>query len=226
MTTKQKKIHQARTSFKGLSLKEKLIKHKGGKCIKCGYTKNLRGLSFHHRIPKEKLFSLTVTKIRIMKWEEVLKEAEKCDLLCLNCHAETEDFLAKKRFLESYRELVDPHLLDGPWSIVLMNVGRKRKEYLIEKEIECLNCHKKFKSKFQRKFCSHECGNFYSRKVQRPNKEELLSLINQKIPWTHLGKKYGVTDNCIKKWARRYNIYFESHRAKNQLMSRPGYAPG
>lgn len=83
-----KDIHRARIWKRGMDRKEKLIAQKGGKCQNCGYDKCLRALSFHHRNPEEKLFTMDTRMIRGRKWETVLAEAEKCDLLCANCHME------------------------------------------------------------------------------------------------------------------------------------------
>jgi uncharacterized protein YjcR len=42
------------------------------------------------------------------------------------------------------------------------------------------------------------------RKVtNRPTKEELISLVAV-MPITAIGKKYGVSDNCIRKWIKSY----------------------
>jgi predicted HNH restriction endonuclease len=62
------------------------IKLKGGKCEICGYNKYYGALEFHHRDPKSKEFSWKC--LVEMKWERVLKELEKCSLLCSNCHRE------------------------------------------------------------------------------------------------------------------------------------------
>ena len=43
------------------------------------------------------------------------------------------------------------------------------------------------------------------RKVKRPSKEELEHMLVD-TPWTTIAKKYGVTDNAVRKWAKSYNI--------------------
>ena len=67
--------------------KEKLVKMLGGKCVKCGYNKSISALSFHHKDPKTKRFDLSHNGNLLHNWDEVVKEALKCELLCLNCHA-------------------------------------------------------------------------------------------------------------------------------------------
>jgi hypothetical protein len=66
--------------------KLKAIEYKGGKCLSCGYNKYPDVLEFHHRDPIEKEFEWK--KLRKRNWESVLKELDKCDMLCANCHRE------------------------------------------------------------------------------------------------------------------------------------------
>jgi len=73
---------------RGRERKLKLIEIKGKCCDLCGYNKNYAALEFHHRNPSQKLFQLDLRSLSNRKWEEVLKEAIKCTLLCSNCHAE------------------------------------------------------------------------------------------------------------------------------------------
>ena len=65
-----------------------LIKLKGSECESCGYKQNFAALEFHHVDPNTKLFQLDPGSLSNRKWEAVLKEADKCCLLCSNCHAE------------------------------------------------------------------------------------------------------------------------------------------
>lgn len=63
---------------------EQWISEHGNGCIECGETDRLV-LVFHHRNPAVKKYN--VTGMASQKWETILKEIEKCDLLCRNCHA-------------------------------------------------------------------------------------------------------------------------------------------
>jgi hypothetical protein len=74
---------------RGIDRKLELIKIKGGYCEKCGYSKNLSALTFHHVDPKDKSFNVEMRNIANHDWEIVLEEANKCELLCHNCHHET-----------------------------------------------------------------------------------------------------------------------------------------
>lgn len=60
-------------------------------CIKCGYNECPASLSFHHRNPSDKLFTIASIGRKInsvFELDEFIKnEIDKCDVLCSNCHA-------------------------------------------------------------------------------------------------------------------------------------------
>lgn len=85
---------------RGLQRKEDLLFRSGGKCQSCGYNKCKRALSFHHRNREEKSFSLSLNFLWSKPWDVILQEHAKCDLLCLNCHAEIEDSLKDSNIVE------------------------------------------------------------------------------------------------------------------------------
>jgi 5-methylcytosine-specific restriction endonuclease McrA len=61
----------------------------GGKCQKCP-EKHPAALQFHHRDPSEKSFSVnskTLSSPGQYPWKLIVKEIDKCELLCGNCHA-------------------------------------------------------------------------------------------------------------------------------------------
>ncbi len=73
---------------KARRIKKELVAFAGGKCVRCGYSKCIGALDFHHLDPKDK------EKINIMASREdveILKKlikAGKVILLCSNCHRE------------------------------------------------------------------------------------------------------------------------------------------
>jgi transposase len=69
--------------------KLRLIEAAGGRCILCGYDKHPRALHFHHLDPAQKRYVLSRCG-HTRSFAEALEEAEKCVLLCANCHAEVE----------------------------------------------------------------------------------------------------------------------------------------
>jgi len=74
--------------IRGIKRKIELVMLKGGKCITCGYKKNLAALCFHHREEDSKEMKLDLRHLSNNSMKTILKELEKCDLLCSNCHME------------------------------------------------------------------------------------------------------------------------------------------
>jgi transposase len=70
-------------------VKGKLVERAGGACEVCGYARYLGALQFHHRDRKLKKFSIS-RNATTRSWAELCDEADKCALLCANCHAEVE----------------------------------------------------------------------------------------------------------------------------------------
>jgi hypothetical protein len=64
-----------------------LVKYLGGRCLLCGYSKNLAALVFHHVDPRNKSENIAamLTKHPISKLDD---ELSKCVLVCNNCHVE------------------------------------------------------------------------------------------------------------------------------------------
>lgn len=70
----------------------------------------------------------------------------------------------------------------------------KKKEKV---RIYCTQCGKEISNKGNTGLCL-ECYNFNNRTVERPSKEQLLKEL-QESNFTQVGKKYGVSDNAIRK---------------------------
>ena len=66
--------------------KKRAIEYLGGRCSRCGYDKSPNALCFHHRNPEIK--NDIISKMYALAWDRLRLEIDKCDLLCLNCHAE------------------------------------------------------------------------------------------------------------------------------------------
>lgn len=166
-------------------MKLKLIAYKGGKCIKCGYDKPIpSAYALHHRDPNEKDFSIGG---KSLKWETLKKEADKCDLVCQNCHAEIHDHV----FVELRQQNID----------IFENY---QKSFL--GSISCKQCGVEFTPwSRKRKYCSEDCSQKSQRKCERPKKEELEKMISE-MSWVEIGRKYNVSDNTIRKWAKKYII--------------------
>ncbi len=66
--------------------KQKCIDYLGGECKICGYNKCIAVLDFHHRDPSTKKFE--ISRSGLVFSDRVIRELDKCDLLCSNCHKE------------------------------------------------------------------------------------------------------------------------------------------
>lgn len=89
--------HADAITIKRRAIKNMLIQRAGGKCVKCGYSKCNRALEFHHLDPNQKDFGISKN---LTKSIDFLKsEADKCILLCANCHAEEHQRLFEKQIL-------------------------------------------------------------------------------------------------------------------------------
>jgi len=77
----------------------------------------------------------------------------------------------------------------------------------------CPTCEALFRPSDRRqRYCSHVCWgtsqemvaiNTRQRKVERPSYEQLLADLRE-LSWVAVGAKYGVSDNAVRKWLRRY----------------------
>ncbi len=68
-------------------LKLMLVEYKGGQCVTCGYKKCVWAFDLHHIDGSTKEFGLSVRGLT-RSWEKLKEEADKCILVCANCHRE------------------------------------------------------------------------------------------------------------------------------------------
>jgi hypothetical protein len=65
----------------------------------------------------------------------------------------------------------------------------------------------------EQRFCSRECGQRWprtyprpgARRVERPPYEQLRREVAE-LGWSAVGRRYGVSDNAVRKWVRRYEL--------------------
>ena len=74
-------------------LKKHLVEYKGGKCEKCGYDKCVDALDFHHLDPTVKELGLSQRGLT-RALAKLKEEADKCILVCANCHREIHSNIA------------------------------------------------------------------------------------------------------------------------------------
>jgi hypothetical protein len=86
----------------------------------------------------------------------------------------------------------------------------------------CLRCGATFRPKSARqRYCSRDCGMRWARagrpipggrRVERPAYEQLAAEVAA-TSWSAVGRKYGVSDNAVRKWVRAY----ERERAVSEV---------
>ena len=80
-----------------------------------------------------------------------------------------------------------------------------------EVEVICPICKNTFKVSTRRQgyrpriHCSKQCTDIASRKVNRPSKEQ-LELDVKSMSMVAIGKKYGVSDNAVRKWIKNPRV--------------------
>ncbi len=167
--------------------KKKAVELFGGKCSICGYAKNLSALHFHHLDPSKKEFSWS--KAKMHSWDKTIVELKKCILVCSNCHA----------------ELHWPQCVMGD-SGSANAILNKDVTSVLPSTGTCPICQTDVYGTI---YCSVLCASLSNRKVERPSKEQ-LALDVEAMPMIHVGKKYGVSDNAIRKWVKFYGIVLAS----------------
>jgi hypothetical protein len=77
------------------------VLHKGGKCIRCGYSSSIDALDFHHVDPSDK--EMGWTRMRGLKMQTIEKELKKCICVCNRCHREIHSIIGLIASIEKRR---------------------------------------------------------------------------------------------------------------------------
>jgi len=126
--------------------------------------------------------------------------------------------LTEKNFLEMIKQIYEHKIQDNPELQKILNnnkivIKQKPKVKIkvnpisqptkIKLPTTCTDCNKKI-TKGSTRCGSCASKKFNKRKVKnRPSLETLLEDLKT-LPYTKVGKKYGVSDNCIRKWIKQY----------------------
>ena len=173
------------------------LEYGGSECVKCGYNKCPASLTFHHRDPNEKEFSIGSISERFNSIYDLSKlikdEINKCDVLCANCHVlEHSDINFYNKYKhEIYSKVINykekQHKIDRDLVIKMYNEGKKQID--IAKHFSASNgtisdIIKKYKN---------ELGIKYN----RVNKEDVIKMYSEGKKQIDIAKHFNVSRSTI-----------------------------
>lgn len=83
---------------------------------------------------------------------------------------------------------------------IIINNGKQNKIKTIKK-IYCVDCGKEI---YKTSMRCNKCNGIYNQKNIKPSLEQLLIDVNN-LGYRGTGRKYNVSDTCIRKWIKKYN---------------------
>lgn len=181
------------------------IRKLGGLCLGCGLDLEKQPwiAHFHHRIPEEKLIGVMAFIGSSMGMELVIKEIDKCDLLCANCHA------TKHFRVETYKKYIDVisekslSVPQKPRHIDFQMMQTLRERIKSGATLKQLSKEFGYAPITIRKSIGEEVplGNGLKRKI---TDEQLLKEVEAGLSDRLIGLKYGMTYKTV--WKRRQKL--------------------
>jgi len=178
--------------------KTRMVAAFGGYCAICGVSGPECIFDFHHLDPKDKKHGMSTRINAMRKWSTIVKELRKCVLLCANCH----------RMLHHGGAMLPKKYNSFNAGFTNYKKYKKTNKKRVSRAIQnCIVCNKSLDNWWATKYtkyCSNRCRALDTRKVKnRPEKDILISEIEE-LGYCGAGRKYGVSDNAIRKWLRSY----------------------
>lgn len=166
---------------RALTRKLELIEAKGGKCEICGYDKNIAALELHHLDPSKKSFQLDARHLGNTTIDKLLEEADKCILVCANCHRELHNKqLDKSNIPVLLNEMTSKHI----------NLTHTYKKSV------CKHCGKEFPYVNGKLYCCDEC-----READKgyPTYKEIIDKYNELNNWDKVANFYNVSRKVLQR---------------------------
>jgi hypothetical protein len=129
-------------------------------------------------------------------------------------------------FLDHINGVADDNRLENlqivcPNCAATLDTHCGRANRLPAEDRSCLRCGAGFRPKSVRQnYCSRDCGMRWTRagrprpgarRVERPSYEQLVAEVAA-TSWSAVGRRYGVSDNAVRKWVRSYERDVPSRR--------------
>lgn len=181
-------------------IKRELVTLKGGKCLHCQKTYRLSSLCFHHL--RDKLFTLDRSNLLRYNIEDIKLEADKCILLCHNCHI-VEHQKLKRNNKERSTDKIKRHLisLHGGHCVgcgwASEYIATLTFDHISDKLFE-LNTNTLYKHSYdaiieESMKCQLLCANCHIGKNDTINRQAIMSDINSPPLTISIGRKSDVT---------------------------------
>jgi hypothetical protein len=122
--------------------------------------------------------------------------------ICCNCHAQTDTYKGKNMMVCKNNTHKKP------------KVEPKPEPKIIHKDKQCQGCNKPIDHRYNQCIDCKSKTAFESgqhRKVERPSYEQLKEELKH-TPMVHVAKKYGVSDNAVRKWLKQYEKYYDLNK--------------
>lgn len=170
------------TTYRGIKSKIQAILYKGSICIDCGKKfpdEHYSIFDFHHLDPEQKDFDISDSYRGYIS--EIESELDKCILLCSDCHR-------KRHYKNEETDVIQKEIYEA------LIKGTEVKPVK-----NCPNCGGTIDKDA---FLCLKCYAKKREKVERPPVEQLLTEVSE-LGYCAVGRKYGVSDNAIRKWLKK-----------------------
>lgn len=157
--------------------KLRLIEYKGGKCEICGYNKCIEALEFHHKNPNDKEFG--ISNGNTVSFEKMKVEADKCMLVCSNCHREIHAKIKNEQLILEEEE-----------------IEKRRKEFYLRHPLKSIKKERKQEKKNIKR----------NNKKINITLTELIELFKTYRSFLGVGRFLNVTDNAVRKFCKKMGL--------------------
>jgi uncharacterized coiled-coil DUF342 family protein len=178
--------------LRGVERKHYLIRQRGSKCEKCGYSKNFSALEFHHL--RDKKIRLDFRSLSSNKLEKIEEEFEKCLVLCANCHRELHHPQQEIDDIENYKQEI-LNEIDGNKQY-LNKITQKHKS-----KNTCCDCGNEIDK--QAKRCKSCYINVQLKNAKKPNSFQELKNDVEQYGIMECSRRYNVSHTTIRRWLGR-----------------------
>ncbi len=178
-------------------------------CSICGYDKLIGGLVISFPKNLDPNLREYFQKYNKTNWDQEFKTALKdATVYCRNCHVlhnNIKNNNSNKDFETELKDIVvDDENEDDNKNIINDSNNVYKKIIFYTKKIthKCKMCEN-FVTEHRNIYCSNECRANDNRRAELPSVNDLIDLLKS-LNYTQVGKMYGVSDNAVRKWVKKY----------------------